>query len=593
MEQKNNSAPTIENLTQWENECEYQKLVEALEAIPGGELDYDRACILAKVYSNTNRYEDGYELSLRYSDEGENDSVWNWRMGLCLFEISRSEEAIPYLERAIELGDDYEETKNYLLRAKAVIKLSIGRWWGKLIGGTDDSMLLCDYFREICTYPASLTQILKDLHLTKLLEERTLAQGDAWYAENYVRESHFDMPINAVMDLSVIVVECIRNGRVSLRALDGINYVPDINVVITVDAEDIALLISGLDAFITQPEDFDLWALTDEKDRDELLTHCREISRIMKLHERCYKKKGFTMNLPEYFAEAGFTRQAEILAPLEQSRIAIQTGKAEEADFRLGESKIGGQPHLPPDFEWPMYKDMPLAFLAQFNLADVKEFDKDNRLPHSGILYFFYEGGEDVWGYDPKDIDGFKVIHFQGDCAELKMTALPDGVCEYAVLSPCKLQFHADVSYPVNLEDLGLDPEIVKEFETVKREDMDAYDEILEAYEESLLSYADSDDGESGNHQLLGYPNLVQGGIFEECQLVTNGIYLGDGFDYHSSKAQELQAGISDWTLLFQIDSDDNADVMWGDCGMVYFAIKKADLAEGKFDRIWAVFQCG
>jgi uncharacterized protein YwqG len=290
------------------------------------------------------------------------------------------------------------------------------------------------------------------------------------------------------------------------------------------------------------------------------------------------------MNLPEKLAKAGFTRQAEILEPLKTPCIRIKTDTAGESDFSLGESKIGGQPHLPPDFVWPQYQDKPLAFLAQFNLEDIAPFDAENKLPHSGILFFFYEGGEEVWGYDPKDKDGFKVVHFQGDLGALKATALPEGILEDAVLSPCKLRFAAEEVYPTGetLDSVGLDPDTAKELETISRKDMARYDKVMEKYS----------DENYGGHQLLGYPSLVQGDIFTECQLVSNGLYCGDASGYRDPKAKKLRASVSDWMLLFQIDSDDNADVMWGDCGMVYFAIRKADLAAGDFDRVWAVFQC-
>ncbi|MHC6202475.1 YwqG family protein [Breznakiellaceae bacterium SP9] len=292
------------------------------------------------------------------------------------------------------------------------------------------------------------------------------------------------------------------------------------------------------------------------------------------------------MNLPEELVKAGFVRQAEIFTSLKNSCIKIATDAAEEADFVLGESKIGGQPHLPPDFQWPLYNSKPLAFLAQFNLQDAAPFDAENKLPHSGILYFFYEGGEEVWGSDPKDKDGFKVVHFTGDLAALRPTPLPDGICEYAVLSPCKLHFAAEDVYPIGevLDGIGLDPATAKELQTINRKDMKRYDEIMEAYEKTLF--------DGGSHRLLGYPDLIQGDIFTEAQLATNGLYCGDSSGYDDPRAKGLRAGVGDWTLLFQIDSDDNADVMWGDCGMVYFSIKKADLANGNFDRIWATFQC-
>ena len=68
---------------------------------------------------------------------------------------------------------------------------------------------------------------------------------------------------------------------------------------------------------------------------------------------------------------------------------------------RPSASHFGGKPFVPPDFVWPCYSETdiesgekatrPLAFLAQMNLAETAPFDTQNRLPYTGMLYFFYE----------------------------------------------------------------------------------------------------------------------------------------------------------------------------------------------------------
>ena len=51
-------------------------------------------------------------------------------------------------------------------------------------------------------------------------------------------------------------------------------------------------------------------------------------------------------------------------------------------------------------------------------------------------------------------------------------------------------------------------------------------------------------------HRLLGHPNVVQS-------------------DMHD----ELQGSATDWILLFQIDSDGEPDIDWGDTGRIYYWI--------------------
>ena len=53
-----------------------------------------------------------------------------------------------------------------------------------------------------------------------------------------------------------------------------------------------------------------------------------------------------------------------------------------------------------------------MSFLAQINLSVISDYDIDNKLPNNGILYFFYDSEQNVWGFDPKDKAGSKVFFY-------------------------------------------------------------------------------------------------------------------------------------------------------------------------------------
>jgi len=90
-----------------------------------------------------------------------------------------------------------------------------------------------------------------------------------------------------------------------------------------------------------------------------------------------------------------------------------------------------------------------------------------------------------------------------------------------------------------------------------------------------------------------GYPDVIQNpDMAEECELVSNGIYLGDAKGYHSAEVQMLRQKPNDWILLLQLDSDEDADMMWGDGGRLYFWIRQADLAKRDFSKVWMILQC-
>ena len=64
-------------------------------------------------------------------------------------------------------------------------------------------------------------------------------------------------------------------------------------------------------------------------------------------------------------------------------------------------------------------------------------------------------------------------------------------------------------------------------------------------------------------HHLFGYPSPGGNDMDLECQLVSNGLYCGNASGYNNPQAKQLRAGRSDWILLLQLDTDDDAGMMW------------------------------
>ncbi len=98
-------------------------------------------------------------------------------------------------------------------------------------------------------------------------------------------------------------------------------------------------------------------------------------------------------------------------------------------------------------------------------------------------------------------------------------------------------------------------------------------------------------------HHLLGTENQVQSGDMRaECQLVSHGFNAGDEEGWSKGMAvPEVLAGIDNWQLLLQFDSEDTDDglgPMWGDCGLLYFWIEKHKLAAQDFSATRVILQC-
>lgn len=251
---------------------------------------------------------------------------------------------------------------------------------------------------------------------------------------------------------------------------------------------------------------------------------------------------------------------------LNSARDCLSITSRRDASFpcATGISKFGGNPDLPTDFDWPRGAERSLHFIAQFKLSELP-LGVIYGLPTVGMLYFFYDLNAQPWGFDPKDGIGHRVLYLESE-AGLSQSLPPDDIdCDEAV-SECYLQVATSLSLPS-------DPPVGISFKDPDR--WDAYFDLF-----------------STTHQLLGHPAVIQNPMELECQLASRGLYVGDPSGYQDSRAHALKEGASDWQLLFQMDSDDNAEIMWGDAGMIYYWIRKQDLAAKRFEKSWLILQC-
>lgn len=282
---------------------------------------------------------------------------------------------------------------------------------------------------------------------------------------------------------------------------------------------------------------------------------------------------------------------------------------ASDSDIPIGASHFGGSPHLPSSTEWPRWdgffepdqvldeeqaagirkvieafgKPAPegelriprgcnassLSFLAQLNLSEIP--DPTGLLPATGWLCFFYDAAQQPWGFDPRNRGAARVLYFDAEPSLLRRTEAPPST---EVFSPRRLRTEIVATLPRWSYQLGLELENAA---------ADTYWELAE----TRLP------GEGPHHRVLGWPKQVQGEMDRECQLVTHGIYCGSPEGYQSAEAERLKAGVRDWMMLLQLDSDDDGPGwMWGDAGCLYYWIRKQDLAERRFDKIWTILQC-
>lgn len=274
----------------------------------------------------------------------------------------------------------------------------------------------------------------------------------------------------------------------------------------------------------------------------------------------------------ERLIAAGLGDYAEALVRLTRPSIRLRAELSDEANIGIGETKLGGHPDLPLGFEWPSYGGAPQSFIAQVNLAETGAHDLDAVLPQTGLLSFFYDSAQSVWGFDPKQ-DGAWAVHYTPDTAQLVRREPPCDLPPEGLFDARRLRPSSELTYaPWEFSEIGA--------LNLTRDQLFALPDVSEADERTI-------------HRLLGHPDPIQGDMQLECQLVAHGLYCGDSSGYNDPRRAELAPGAVQWRLLLQVDSDDGVGMMWGDVGRIYYWMHEDDLAARNWANARLVLQCG
>jgi len=236
-----------------------------------------------------------------------------------------------------------------------------------------------------------------------------------------------------------------------------------------------------------------------------------------------------------------------------QIYIPIELKKAK--DISLTTSKVGGYPYLPMDMEYPIGKDgVDLNFLAQINFAEMPPLQN---YPTHGILQFYIDYKMNI-DYDDALNSNIEVIYHE-TIEQSYQTQFPklDEIREdEAYLSPIynNCEFKMIFCSP--------------EYEAVGYSDF-RFDEI-EITEDSARNAYYKDSLSSSGHKVGGYAFFAQ----------------ADPREYKWDK-------LGDYThLLFQLDSDDKNNIMWGDVGVGNFFIRPQDLKSRDFSKVLFNWDC-
>jgi uncharacterized protein (TIGR02996 family) len=255
---------------------------------------------------------------------------------------------------------------------------------------------------------------------------------------------------------------------------------------------------------------------------------------------------GFTLD--EWLARQFQPEWGDTVRAIAEPCVGVRTVPLADGEtVPTGMSKMGGLPDLDPIDLWPTTSEdeqNEMAFVAQWNLAELSVSPCCSKLPKKGLLSFFI----DLVPFVEDSGDGSSEVVFHPD-PEKTDEREPDEQAEESSLPACRVEFREWLSIP--------------DFRSpaVKRLKLPA--EVLSDYSVRQFDYTTP----KGQHKILGHADTIQN--------------------------DPTPTGKKAWSLLTQFGPDGDLRLEACDGGTWYFMTPTADLKKGKFDDTEMEFQTG
>lgn len=270
----------------------------------------------------------------------------------------------------------------------------------------------------------------------------------------------------------------------------------------------------------------------------------------------------------------------------------------------VGNTRFGGDPDLPKDWQWPAhqhYSELRYSnFIAQINFAELPHLSQPTGLPDCGILYLFVREMEGA--ASPVLLD---TCFYAGDAAQLARRVSPDEESladEYLIeLVPQRIKAMPAISLasyqkPLreqidtktttindadgNLRRIYLEADLRREnqigqllgFANAGDERENLYREVVLArLNRSELIYNDywdsMDDYEAYIEQWRNDPFMVK-----------NYERMRDGVSWLMAHREFIADAVSQWRLLFQLESNHSMNLNINDADPLYVFVRNEDL---------------
>lgn len=110
----------LEQCQKWNENSEFQKIINILEAVPAGKRTPELDSELARAYNNLAQpwdrglFEKAIALLEPHEEYFRGDHCWNFRMGYAWYYLDQEGPALRYFEQALEARPGDEDTQEYI-----------------------------------------------------------------------------------------------------------------------------------------------------------------------------------------------------------------------------------------------------------------------------------------------------------------------------------------------------------------------------------------------------------------------------------------------------------------------------------------------
>jgi uncharacterized protein YwqG len=248
-------------------------------------------------------------------------------------------------------------------------------------------------------------------------------------------------------------------------------------------------------------------------------------------------------------------------------KINAQTGKT-----KIWESKFGGDPYLPPGYDYP--KDIegnPMRLLAQLNFEELPDI---GMFPAQGILQFYITPYDESYGLDwdnPTNQDNFRIVYIpevkKDETDEKKYEITNYSTVDESNNDFFPIPYECALSFEVDYQAVSIDD---FQFEKIFGENAFAF---------AKKNFANERDADEFYHSFSYEGNIIGG-----YPLFAQG-------DPRENKYEDYVV------LLLQIDSEvgysNDNHIRWGDNGTASFFIRLEDLKKLDFSKVLYTCECG